>query len=105
MRIKVCGMTAVEQLHELGELGVQFAGMIFYPKSPRYATTEQAKAVQQGAPELYYVGVFVDEAVETVAAIARDLKLAAVQLHGEEYDLYLQGLRPLLPKTTAIWTA
>jgi len=61
--------------------------------------------VQQGAPALHYVGVFVDEAVDTVAAIARDLKLAAVQLHGDESDLYLQKLRPLLPKTTEIWKA
>ncbi|KKL00386.1 bifunctional indole-3-glycerol-phosphate synthase TrpC/phosphoribosylanthranilate isomerase TrpF [Rheinheimera mesophila] len=102
---KVCGLTRAEDSKAVFAAGAYFGGLIFYPKSPRYVTTEQAKAVQQGAPELYYVGVFVDEAVETVAAIARDLKLAAVQLHGEESDLYLQKLRPLLPKTTEIWKA
>ena len=36
MKVKVCGMTNILQLQELEELGVNFAGMIFYPKSPRY---------------------------------------------------------------------
>ena len=36
MRIKVCGMTQAEQVDQLAEIGVTFAGMIFYPKSPRY---------------------------------------------------------------------
>jgi len=34
MRIKVCGMTKPEQVKQLDELGVEFAGFIFYPKSP-----------------------------------------------------------------------
>ena len=36
MRIKVCGMTDLQQMHQLGEMGVEFAGMIFYHKSPRF---------------------------------------------------------------------
>lgn len=102
---KVCGLTRAQDSKAVYDNGAYFGGLIFYPKSPRCVTVEQAKAVQQGAPALHYVGVFVDEAVETVAEIARDLKLAAVQLHGDESDLYLQKLRPLLPKTTEIWKA
>lgn len=102
---KVCGLTRAEDSKTVYAHGAYFGGLIFYPKSPRNVTVEQAKTVQQGAPALHYVGVFVDEAVETVAATARDLKLAAVQLHGDESDLYLQKLRPLLPKTTEIWKA
>ncbi len=37
MRIKVCGMTQLDQIRQLDEMGVDFAGFIFYPKSPRYA--------------------------------------------------------------------
>jgi phosphoribosylanthranilate isomerase len=36
MRVKVCGMTRLDQIHRLEELGVEFAGLIFYPKSPRF---------------------------------------------------------------------
>jgi phosphoribosylanthranilate isomerase len=36
MRIKVCGMTRLDQIHQLDEMGVEFAGLIFYPKSPRF---------------------------------------------------------------------
>jgi indole-3-glycerol phosphate synthase/phosphoribosylanthranilate isomerase len=102
---KVCGLTRPEDSAAAYGAGAYFGGLIFYPKSPRFVSIEQAKTVQQGAPQLHYVGVFVDEAVETVAATARDLELTAVQLHGDESDLYLQKLRPLLPKTTEIWKA
>ncbi|MBU1619057.1 MAG: bifunctional indole-3-glycerol-phosphate synthase TrpC/phosphoribosylanthranilate isomerase TrpF [Gammaproteobacteria bacterium] len=102
---KVCGLTRPEDSAAAYGAGAYFGGLIFYPKSPRFVSIEHAKTVQQGAPQLHYVGVFVDEAVETVAATARDLKLSAVQLHGDESDLYVQKLRPLLPKTTEIWKA
>ena len=36
MRIKVCGMTQLEQVERLPDLGITFAGFIFYSKSPRY---------------------------------------------------------------------
>ena len=36
MKIKVCGITQIGQLHQLGDMGVAFAGLIFYPNSPSY---------------------------------------------------------------------
>ena len=49
MRIKVCGMTQLEQVERLPDLGITFAGFIFYPKSPRYVfrhlTTSQIKKI------------------------------------------------------------
>ncbi len=36
MRIKVCGMTDMDQVRQLDEIGIEFCGFIFYPKSPRY---------------------------------------------------------------------
>ena len=60
---KVCGLTRPEDSAAVYANGAYFGGLIFYPKSPRFVSTEQAKAVQQGAPQLNYVGVFVDEAV------------------------------------------
>ncbi|WP_337880435.1 bifunctional indole-3-glycerol-phosphate synthase TrpC/phosphoribosylanthranilate isomerase TrpF [Rheinheimera sp.] len=102
---KVCGLTNPEDAAAVYAAGAYYGGLIFYPQSPRAVTTAQARLVQQGAPLLHYVGVFVNEQVEQVAAIAQELQLAAVQLHGEESDLYLQKLKPLLPASCAIWKA
>lgn len=102
---KVCGLTKAEDAAAVYAAGAYYGGLIFYPKSARAVSIEQASAVQQGAPALHYVGVFVNEQVEQVAAIAQQLTLAAVQLHGEESDLYLQKLKPLLPAGCAIWKA
>ena len=51
------------------------------------------------------VGVFVNEAPETVAQIARDVSLNAVQLHGDEEAAYIARLRALLPTGTSLWKA
>ena len=64
----------------------------------------QAKAIRQAAP-LRFVGVFVDEALAQVALIAKEVGLAAVQLHGHEDERYLQQLRSLLPQGVEIWKA
>jgi phosphoribosylanthranilate isomerase len=86
MRIKVCGMTAIEQLHELGELGVQFAGMIFYPKSPRYVLKHGLKAadVRKEKLKVFKVGVFVNAPYEEVMQTVYEYGLDMVQLHGDE---------------------
>jgi indole-3-glycerol phosphate synthase/phosphoribosylanthranilate isomerase len=67
-------------------------------------TLAQAADIVAAAP-LNFVGVFVNETAEQVAMTARELKLSAVQLHGDEDDEYLNKLRALLPNTTAIWKA
>jgi phosphoribosylanthranilate isomerase len=86
MRIKVCGMTSVEQMHELGELGVQFAGMIFYPKSPRYVLKHGLKAadVRKEKLKAFKVGVFVNAGYDEVMQAVYDYGLDLVQLHGDE---------------------
>jgi indole-3-glycerol phosphate synthase/phosphoribosylanthranilate isomerase len=74
------------------------------PNTPRAVTRSQAEAIAR-ATELPLVGVFRNEKVMEVAAAARALGLAAVQLHGEEDAAYLKALRNLLPEETEIWAA
>ena len=68
MRIKVCGMTRPEQVMQLDEMGVEFAGFIFYPKSPRYVfshmSKEQLKKLK--GQQINKVGVFVNTPAEEV---------------------------------------
>jgi len=84
-RIKVCGMTKPEQVKQLDEMGVEFAGFIFYPKSPRYVFKSMpATEIKKIRGKINKVGVFVnadaDEILKTVDACG----LYLVQLHGDE---------------------
>ncbi len=101
---KVCGLTTAEQAKTVYQAGAYYGGLIFYPASPRAVTLAQAASIVAAAT-LNFVGVFVNETAEQVAMTARELKLSAVQLHGDEDDEYLNKLRALLPTTTAIWKA
>ena len=86
MKIKVCGMTHLDQLHQLEELGVDFTGFIFYPKSPRYVGKHALTGpeVKRANLKLYKVGVFVDASYEEVMQQVDEYGLDMVQLHGHE---------------------
>jgi phosphoribosylanthranilate isomerase len=86
MKIKVCGMTDITQLHQLGEMGVDFAGFIFYPKSPRYVFRHglTGSEVKKAKLKVYKVGVFVDASYEEIMKQVNEFGLDMVQLHGRE---------------------
>lgn len=87
MKIKVCGMTDIGQLHQLGETGVTFGGLIFYPKSPRYVLKPGGLTgadVKKAKLKVYKVGVFVDATYDEVMRQVDDFGLDMVQLHGHE---------------------
>lgn len=101
---KVCGLTRPQDASVAHQAGAIYGGLIFVEASPRYVTLDKALDVQAGAP-LKYVGVFRDHAPDSVADIAKNLQLAAVQLHGSEDQSYIDNLRPLLPADCQIWKA
>lgn len=86
MKIKVCGMTNIDQMHQLGEMGVEFAGMIFYPKSPRYVFKFGLTGVdvKKAKVKPYKVGVFVNASKDEIIKQVNDFGLDMVQLHGHE---------------------
>lgn len=92
MRVKVCGMTQMEQVEQLPDLGVTFAGFIFYPKSPRYVfrnmTTSQVKRLNN----INKVGVFVNAPIEEVLHLVDECRLQMVQLHGDEPAKYCEKI-------------
>jgi phosphoribosylanthranilate isomerase len=94
MRIKVCGITSTEQVLQLDEMGVEFAGFIYYPKSPRYVyrfmpKPEIKKIKGKGINK---VGVFVNATVEEVFSAVDDCGLYIVQLHGDETPKYCEKI-------------
>jgi len=101
---KVCGLTRPEDASSAYRAGAVFGGLIFVESSPRHVSVEQARLAMSGAP-LRYVGVFRNTPADTVAEHARNLGLAAVQLHGEEDQAYIDTLAGLLPDGCAIWKA
>lgn len=83
--IKVCGITLVKQLHQLEALNIDYAGLIFYPESPRYVGKNLDKEEIKGADfDLRKVGVFKNPALIDVLTAIDDYGLDAVQLSGNE---------------------
>jgi phosphoribosylanthranilate isomerase len=85
MRIKVCGMTDLQQMHKLGEMGVEFAGMIFYHRSPRFVLKHlSGEMVKRAKLKVYKVGVFVNASYDEILNHVGNFGLDMVQLHGDE---------------------
>ncbi len=93
MKIKICGITKLEDAQLCVEYGVDAIGFIFYPKSKRYITPEKAKNISNALPPfVHQVGVFVNEEIDEVNRIASISKLTAVQLHGTESLEYISKI-------------
>ncbi|CNF52686.1 bifunctional indole-3-glycerol-phosphate synthase TrpC/phosphoribosylanthranilate isomerase TrpF [Yersinia mollaretii] len=101
---KVCGLTRAQDAAAAYNAGAVYGGLIFVDSSPRNVDIAQARSVISGAP-LKYVGVFRDAKIDTIQQIAEQLSLAAVQLHGQEDQTYINQLRDVLPADCQIWKA
>lgn len=85
MNIKVCGITEMKQLQQLDGLDIDFAGLIFYPESPRYVGDKlNKKEVKKADFDLKKAGVFVNPEMIDVLDAIDDYGLEVVQLHGDE---------------------
>ena len=84
-RIKICGLTRVEDVQAVVAAGADAIGFVFYPKSPRHVTPEQAASLIAAVPpSVATVGLFVNASVEEVQAIAAVAPLSLLQFHGDE---------------------
>ena len=93
VRIKICGITNLEDALSATDLGAHALGFIFYRKSPRAITPERAhQIIGQLPPFVLTVGVFVDEKVSVVRELAETIGLDLVQLHGRESPEYCRSL-------------
>ncbi|MDV7102950.1 bifunctional indole-3-glycerol-phosphate synthase TrpC/phosphoribosylanthranilate isomerase TrpF [Vibrio sp. TH_r3] len=101
---KVCGLTRADDADLAYQSGAVYGGLIFAEKSKRKVDSQTAQQIMTGAP-LNYVGVFQNQALEHVADIANNLKLHAVQLHGNEDQRYITELKEKLSNDCVIWKA
>jgi phosphoribosylanthranilate isomerase len=84
-RVKICGITRVEDGLAACAAGADAIGLVFYPPSPRAVTMEQAVAIRRALPPFVtVVGLFVNADRETVVETARAVHLDLLQFHGDE---------------------
>ena len=94
MKVKLCGMKSVEAAQAAVEAGADFIGFIFYPPSSRNVSPGQAAAIcDRIGYKARKVGVFVDEEIHRVKAIAGLCNLDFIQLHGHEDAAYIRQIR------------
>ena len=84
VRVKICGVTNGRDAALAGGFGAAAIGMVFWPSSPRHIDTERARQIVSSLPPfISTVGVFVNQ-VEEARELASELRLSAVQFHGDE---------------------
>jgi phosphoribosylanthranilate isomerase len=84
-RVKICGVTRLEDALAAAELGAWAVGMVFYERSPRRCTLAEAERIGAALHRRAEVaGVFVNATLEQIADFAERAQLTLVQLHGDE---------------------
>ena len=116
LKVKMCGISKVETIPAVVEAKPDYMGLVFAP-SKRQVTVDQAKTLveelhkqyasrynsgagqsnddveQSNNDEIKTVGVFVNETLENLVTIAKEINLDAVQLHGDEDEAFIQSLK------------
>ncbi len=95
MLTKICGIKNEDTLVCCENNKVNFFGMIFYPKSPRNISFENASILQKKSESLNIkgVGVFVNKNINQLEELVTNLKLRFIQLHGSEDEEYIKSLK------------
>ncbi len=84
-RVKICGVSTVDVLEAAVSEGASDVGLVFFPRSPRNVSAEEAAALSAAAPaEITVVGLFVDPPDDTLESVLSVARLDLLQLHGSE---------------------
>jgi len=103
VRIKICGITKLEDAKLSAELGADAVGLNFYPESPRSLSPfAAAELVRRLPPFVAPVGVFVNWTEEPIVALCKALRLASAQLHGDESPQIVERVARSIPVIKAL---
>lgn len=98
LKVKICGITNLEDALLAEELGADMLGFIFYSKSPRFIlVTKAGRIILKLSPLTRKVGVFVNERATKVLNVAQKLNLDFVQLAGNESATDVQKIQKQIP--------
>ena len=93
-KVKICGITNLEDALKAVDAGADALGFVFYSASPRHIFPEHAAAIiRQLPPFVHTVGLFVNEELAIVNATANQCGLDVVQLHGEEPPAFCDSIQ------------
>jgi len=93
MRVKICGITNLEDAQLCCGLGADALGFIFYEKSKRNISYSKAAEIIRQLPSfIVKVGVFVDQEADEINAISQKVGLNAVQLYGEVSQAFINEI-------------
>jgi phosphoribosylanthranilate isomerase len=98
MLVKICGLTRMEDAQRAVECGANALGFVFWPNSPRAVDPALAREIVSALPPFVTpVGVFVNQSTDDINAVAAQVGLGAIQLHGDETIADANALiRPVL---------
>lgn len=98
-KIKLCGLTRIEDIEAVNELKPDYIGFVFASKSKRYISPQKAKILKDLLdPSIKAVGVFVNEKPKNIAKLLNENIIDIAQLHGNEVDDFITKLRSLSDK-------
>ena len=93
-RIKICGLTRLEDITYVNEAKPEYIGFVFWPKSKRAVGDEQAAELKKSLdPSIQAVGVFVNETPERIIQLLKKQIIDLAQLHGEETEEQIERIR------------
>ena len=102
-KVKICGITRPEDARIAEEAGADAIGLIFAERSKRFLTVERAKDISEAVGIFTKrVGVFLNSPQEEVLKVANELRLDAVQLHGDESNSYVANVAEHFPVIKAV---
>jgi phosphoribosylanthranilate isomerase len=92
VRVKICGVTSVEDACAAARFGAEMVGVNFYTKSPRSVTLARAREIRAALNSgCRLVGVFVNASHARVEQVRAEAKLDLLQFHGDESDEFIRG--------------
>jgi len=98
MRVKICGITNLEQGRAIAQLGATDLGFICVQKSPRYLSPEKIAAITSHLPSATRtIGVFANTELTEICSVVEQTHFTAIQLHGKESPAFCQQLHSQLP--------
>ncbi len=98
INVKICGIRDAKIVAHLIKHDVAYAGLVFYQKSPRYITPNDAKKLtDEFSGKIKFVGLFVDETIDNIINIHNIVGFDVIQLHGHESPQMIEALKTKLP--------
>lgn len=84
-RVKICGLTRLEDVHAAAQAGADAIGLVFYPPSPRFLALDRARKLRDAVPPyVSSVALFVNPPEAQVREVVAQVRPSMLQFHGEE---------------------